>query len=151
MLKYGDIAPQQNIGTAPSHVRCNGDGASPPSLRNDTRLSGVVLGVQNFMGQLGRFQQRGQRLGLLYGRGAHQYRAPFGVFGLNIRYDRLQFGLLGGINQVNMIVARHGAMGRNGNRLQLIDLKKLPGLRHGGARHPRQMRVHTKIVLVRDA
>ena len=65
---------QLDVGAAPGHVGGDGDRARLAGLRDDARLFGVVLGVEDLVRDAAPLQHLREALGLLHGDGADQYR-----------------------------------------------------------------------------
>src|SRR5574343_1817503 len=67
-----DVAAQNDLGAATSHVGGDRDHAGATGLGHDVGLTGMLLGVEHLVLKLGLRQQLGNQLGVLDRAGAHQ-------------------------------------------------------------------------------
>ena len=88
-------------------------------------------------------------LGLLYSRGANQYRATVAMQGLYLVRQRAPLGILGHIDQVLVVDATVFTVGRYRRDFQSVDLQELLRLCGCGARHPAHPVVQAEVILKR--
>jgi hypothetical protein len=144
------VATQHDVGATSRHVGRHRDRARPPGLGDDLRLGRVELGVEHVVLDALAGEQLGEVLTALDGGGAHEHRLllldPLG----DVLDDGAELGLLGLVDEVALVLARHGPVGRDGHDLELVDLVQLGRLGLGGARHAGQLLVEPEVVLERD-
>ncbi len=144
------VSAQNDVGPAASHVRRNGDRALATRLRDDERFLLVQLGVQDAVGDVLLAEHRSHDFGLLDADGAHQDRLPALVTVLNLRHHRAELPALVLVNQILVVDAPHGPIGRHHVDGKLVDLVEFLGLGVGGTGHARQLLVEAEEILVAD-
>jgi len=92
----------------------------------------------------------GEHLGLFDGDRADQNRTFGFVQRLHFFDDGFDFFLLRLVDQVVVILADHGHVGRNHHDVQVVDFFEFRGFRISGAGHSRQLFVHAEIILERN-
>ncbi len=68
------VAAEEDVDAATGHVGGDGDAAEAPGLGDDLGLAGVLLGVEDLVGDAPLVEQPGQLLGLLDRDGADEHR-----------------------------------------------------------------------------
>ena len=105
------VAAQHDVGSAPGHVGRHGDGALAPGHGHDGGLTGVLLGVEDLVGDAALAQPLGEDFRLLHAGGTHQHRLA-GLMTLgNVVDDGVELGLDGGVDEVGLVLTDHGLVG----------------------------------------
>ena len=141
------VAPQDNIGTTPGHVRGDSHGTVPARLCNDLRLPLVVLGVEHMMGDTIPLEHAGKQFGAFDGGGSHQHRLPPLVAVSDLHHNPVVFLLGRAIDEVGMILPDHGHVGGDHHHIQVVGLFKLGSFCVRSTCHSSQLVVHPEIVL----
>ena len=144
------ISAQQNIRTAAGHVGGNGYGTLAPRLRHDMRFALVVLGVQNFVPYACLLEQGRKALRLFDRDRPDQNRLPAFLISLDFLGCITEFLVFRAIDDVLILLANHGAIGRNHGHVELVDLLELGRFCFRGTRHAGQFLVHAEVILERD-
>ena len=145
-----DALAEQDVDTATGHVRREGDRAPLPGLGDDERLALVVLRVQDFVLDAVPAQLVRQLLALLDRGGANEHWLAALIALLDIGDDRVPLPLLGGVDEVGIVLPDHRSMRGDLRDLELVDLEELFGLGRSGTGHARELLVHPEVVLDRD-
>src|SRR5690606_27403009 len=119
------VGAVQDVDATPRHVGCDGHATGASGLSDDFSLALVVFRVQNLMGDARALQRLAQALGSF-----NRYRADEDGLAarlprLDLFHDRLEFGFLGHVDQVFVVLADQRAVGRNGDHFQPVNLLKL--------------------------
>ena len=141
------ITAQDNVGATSSHIGGNRHRAGPPGLSDDFGFPLVLLGVEDFMGNLVLFQQLGQQFRNFNRSGADQGGLTALAAVADVVQHRLEFFRRGEEHQIAHILADHRQMRRRHQHFQPINLLELEGFRVGSAGHPGQFLIQTEIVL----
>ena len=141
---------EDDVGAAAGHVGGDGDRAGLPGLGHDQGFAFVLLGVQHLVRDAPLFQQPGQPLGFVDGDGAHQDRAGLPVELHDLVHDRVELGGLVLVDDVRVVGADHGPVGRDHQHLELIDLVEFFGLGHRRPGHPGQLVIQAEEILEGD-
>ena len=144
------VAAQQDVGTTAGHVGSDGHGAIATSLGNDMGLALVVLGVKDLVRDTALSEGGGQLLGALDGDSAHQDRLALRVTTLNVVGNGVVLSLNSAVDQVLVVNALHGPVGRNDLDGQLVDLAELGVLGKRRTGHAGELVIQTKVVLQGD-
>jgi hypothetical protein len=110
----------------------------------------VVLGVQHDVLDVLALQEVGKMLGLLDGDRAHEHRTTYGIEQLDLLDDGVELLALGAINDVRMLDSDQGAIGRNHQHFELVDLVELGRFGFRRAGHAGQFLVHSEVILKGD-
>src|SRR5690606_24241231 len=141
--------PELDVGTAAGHVRRDGDAAGVACFGDDLGLALVLLGVEDVVRDAAELQHAAQFLGDVDGGRAHED----GTTGLGQLDDvvdhRIEFLPSGLVHQVLPVIAGDGAIRRNDDHVEFVDLPQFAGFRLGGTRHARELVVHAEVVLQR--
>jgi len=97
------VSPQQDVDTAPGHIRRNRHRARLTRLGDDQGLALVVLGVEHAVWHLAARQLLRQPLGGLDRRGTHEYRPPRLIGLLDLVDHSRELGLLRLVDQVRHV------------------------------------------------
>ncbi|GAA3310416.1 hypothetical protein GCM10020219_016030 [Nonomuraea dietziae] len=119
-------------------------------LRDDRRLTRVVLGVEHLVLDALAGQQLRQPLGLLDRGGADEDGLARLVALGDVLDDRLELGVLGPVDQVGLVLADHRPVRRDRDDAELVGLVELVGLGDRGAGHAGQLGVEAEVVLEGD-
>ncbi|MPM11241.1 hypothetical protein SDC9_57580 [bioreactor metagenome] len=144
------VATEDDVGATTGHVGRDCDGALAARLRNDGRLTLVVLRVQHLVRHADLLEQRREHLGLGHRGGADQHRLALLMTLRHVGDDRPELRQLGAVDQVLLVLADQRPVRRDRQHRQAVDLLELRLLGLGRAGHPRQLVVHPEIVLQRD-
>ena len=157
LLEGGDrdvlgVAAQHDVGSASGHVGGHGDGALAPGHGHDGGLAGVLLGVEDLVGDALLAQALGEDLRLLHAGGAHQDRLAELVALGDIVDDGVELGLDGGVDEVGLVLTDHGLVGGDRDDADLVGAGELGGLGLGGTGHARAraLGVEAEVVLEGD-
>ena len=145
-----DPGTEFDVGPSPRHVRRDRDGSRLPRLCDDLRFALVKLGVQHLVLEPTPLQQPSQRLGHFDVGGADQHGETALVLPLDLVHDRVVLLLARLVDEIVFVDAPHGAVRRNDDDLELVDLMELGLFGLGGARHAGKLLVHAEVVLDRD-
>ncbi len=121
-----------------------------PGLRDDLRFARVLLGVQHLVRQLFLVQELREQLGVLDRRRADQHRLAARVAVLDVGDDRVDFFLERAEHQIVLVLADHRHVGRDHDRLEVVDLLELERLGVRRAGHAGELVVHAEVILERD-
>ena len=147
---YRRIAAQQDVGAASGHVGGDGDGPQRARLRYDLGFLPVVAGVQDPVGDASRREGPAQPLRFRDAGGAYQNGPPGAVNRADFGHQR---GLLRGPmgeDNVGVIGADIGTVGRNHRDFQSVNPAQFLGLRGCGGGHPGHFGVQADQILQRD-
>jgi hypothetical protein len=144
-----DVAAQHDVGAAAGHVGGDGDHLRRPAWATIS-ASGVLLGVEHLVRQLGLGQQAGDELGVLDRRGAHQHRLAALVAVTDVLDHRVVLLARRLVDQVESSLRTVGPVGRDDHGFQAVDLLELVGLGVGRAGHAGQLAVQAEVVLEGD-
>ena len=144
------IAAEDDVDAAAGHVGGHGHAAHPPGLGHDLRLTEVLLGVEDLVGDPPLLEQPGEVLGLGHRGRAHQHRLPGGVALGDVVHHGGELGVLRLVDEVGVVVPDERLVGRDGHDGELVGIGELRclGLRRSG--HPRQLLVEAEVVLEGD-
>ena len=92
----------------------------------------------------------GEHFGLLDRGGADQHRLQPRIGALDLGQDRGIFLVLGAIDLVVLVEARHLHVGRDFHDFELVDVEQFVGFGQRRAGHARELFVHPEIILERD-
>ena len=141
---------QHDVRAASGHVGGNGHLALLTGLGHDFGFLLVLFGVEHVV----RDAQFGQALGEHFrgfnGDGAHQHGLFLPMQLDNGLHNGVEFFLAATEDQVRVVPADHGLVGRDGNDFQVVDLLKFHGFGVGRAGHARKFVVQAEIVLEGD-
>ena len=107
------IAAEQDVGTTAGHVGRDGHGTLATRLCNDLGLTLMVLGIQNLMVDAALGEDGRQALRAIDRRGAHQAGLTRGVALGHVIGHRSELGVNRLIDEVVVVPADHGAVGRD--------------------------------------
>ena len=144
------ITAKHDVGTTTGHVGGNRHHARPPRLHHDLGLTGMLLGIEHLVRQLGLGQETRQQLGVLDRGGTDQHRLSTGVAVADVVDDRVEFFLGRAIDQIVLILADHRPVGGDHHRFEVVDLVEFVGFGISGAGHAGELAVHAEIVLESD-
>ena len=146
------VAAQHDVGSASGHVGGHGDGALAPGHGHDGGLAGVLLGVEDLVGDALLAQTLGEDLRLLHAGGAYQDRLAELVTLSDVVDDGVELGLDGGVDEVGLVLADHGLVGGDRDDTDLVGAGELGGLGLGGTGHARAraLGVEAEVVLEGD-
>ncbi len=145
-----DAFTELDVRTAPRHVGRDRDGAGVARVLDDRGLPRVLLRVQHHVLDAASLEHAGEALGLLDARGADEDRP---ALALDL-HDLLDHGavlvLLVGVDEIVLLDARQGTVGRDAHDVELVDGPELGGLGERRAGHAGDLVVELEEVLVRD-
>ena len=144
------VAAEHDVGASAGHVGGDGDGALAAGLRDDLRLTLVLLGVEDLVRDAATTQQGREQLGLLDAGRADEHRLALVVALDDVLDDGFVLRVLGAIDEVRLVDAPHRAVGRDRHDAELVDLVQLGGLGHGRTGHAGELVVEPEVVLQRD-
>ena len=153
------VAAEDDVRAATGHVCRYRDGTLAAGLRHDLGLALVVLGVQDLVPTLTTLialtdtafiKDAREPLGALDRDGAHEHRlAPPVALG-DVVSDGGELRVHALVDEVGVVLPDHGLVSRDRLNRQLVDLPELAVLRHGRARHARELVIETEVVLQGD-
>ena len=144
------VTAEHNVRPAPGHIGGDRHGLVASRLRDDMRLTLMIFGVQDLMGDPLLLEHFREHFGFLDGDGAHQNRLAALVEFFNLGDDSMKFLLDRFINAISMIDALQLAVGGYGRHVKIVDLLELVGLRVRGPGHAGEFLVHAEIILEGD-
>ena len=158
--KIGNIFTQFDICPATGHVGCNrnitdhlsvSSGVLPAGLFNDTRLTLMLLGIEDLVvSSIFLRQSIADRLALFDTHRTDKHRPTRRTHLANIIDDSVELFGYRLINQVVLVVANTRLVRRYYNDIQLVYIHKLVGFGIGGTGHPGNLPVKLKEVLQRN-
>ena len=107
----------------------------------------VELGVEDGMLDAAAIEQARELFGALDGNGAHQHRLALGMASLNVVGDSVELGIDSAVDQVIVVHADNGLVGRNHLNGELVDLAELGILGQSGTSHAGKLVVQAEVVL----
>ena len=119
-------------------------------LGHDLGFTGVLLGVEHAVRDVELFQALGEHFRGLDGDGAHQHGLALFVQLADGLDDGIVLFLAGTVDEVGVVLALHGLVGRDGDHFQIVDLVEFHGFGIGRTGHARQLVIHAEIVLEGD-
>ena len=144
------IAAQQNIRSAPRHVRRNRHRSETARLRHDFRFAFVVFRIQNVVLHAVPLQKTRNFLRLIHRRGTHQNRLAALVALHDFVDDRPFLPVYRRIHHVGKVDSLNWLIRGNLDDVQRINRAELRFLRLRRTRHARKFRIQTEIVLERN-
>ena len=138
---------QLDVRTTTCHVGGNGYGAAQTGFGHDVGFLLVQLCVQNVVLNLTHGQHLAQHFGDLYGGGTYQHRAAGFYHFLDFFDDGFILFAFGLVNAVIHVIAGNGAVCRDNDYVQLVDVPKFTSFRFGSTGHTGQLVIHTEVVL----
>lgn len=139
-----EIAAELDVGAAAGHVGGDGHRAGLARLGDDRGFLVVVAGVQDIVGNLFLFQQRGNLLGFVDRNGADQHRLPpLVTVGYELD-DGVVFLAERPVDLVVFIRAHHWHVGRNIDDVEFVDFGELAGLGHCRAGHTGELGINAE-------
>ncbi len=131
------IPAEQDVRSPTRHVRRDGHRPEPSAEGHDRGLRFMVLRVQDAMLDA-EFGQRARQLLRLLGRnGSREHRPSERVKPENLRGDRSNFLRVRTVDAVRVVLADHRFVRRNGQNLEVVDLRELLRGRRRGPGHSR--------------
>ena len=144
------IAAEQDVGTAAGHVRGDGHGAHAAGLRDDVGLALVVLRIEGLVLDAALVEQARELLGAFDGHRADEARLARRMALGHVVGHGVELRLHRAVDEVVLVLTRDGAVRRDGDDRQLVDLAEFGVLGHGRTGHARQLLVQAEVVLQRD-
>ena len=144
------IAAEHNIGTAPRHVGGNGDSAEFTCLCDDLGFSLVVLRIQHNVCDAVLLQLGGELLALFDRDRTDQDRLPLFVAFEDLRNNRAILARAGLVDRIGIVDADHGAIGRHGDHIEVVNFAELSLLGERRTRHTRELGIETEVILEGD-
>ncbi len=139
-----------DVDAAARHVRRNRDGTDEAGVDDDLGLARVLLRVQDVVRNALALEQLTEVLRRLDGDRADEHRLALLVALLDVLDDRVELRLDGLEDEVVLVVARDGDVGRDLHDVQVVDLDELLLLRLRGTRHAAELLVEAEVVLQGD-
>ena len=136
-----------DICTTTRHIGSNCNTTLTACLRNNLRLSCVLLGIKHIMLYAAQFEHSAQQLRHLHRSSTHKHRTSLLLKLHNLLYYGIILILLGLVNLVILILSYNRFVGRDGNNLQLVDRPELTRLCLGCTCHTRKFMIHSEVVL----
>ena len=121
-----------------------------PACATISASRSCCLAFSTLWGMPALLQHRRDALGLLDRDRADQDRLAALVALLDLLDDRVELLALGLVDDVRVVVADHGAVGRDDQDVEVVDLGELRRLGVGGAGHAGELLVHAEVVLEGD-
>ena len=143
----GHVATQHNIGAAACHIGGDSNRALLAGLRNDFRLTLMLLCVQNVVLDALLLQQLGQCLALFYADRADQNRLALGVALGHLLNHGVVLAVHGLVHAVGQVLTCAGLVGGDADDVQAVNLAELVRLGGSCAGHTGQLFIHTEVVL----
>ena len=141
------VASEQDVGSAASHVRGDGDRAKPARLGNDRSLALVLFRIEHLVRDATFGKHPRQPLGSLHRRRAHEHGLPLGVTALYLVGNGGELGIGSAENQVAFVFADHGLVRGNRDDGHVVDAAKLAVGGKCRARHAGKLLVQAEVVL----
>ena len=145
------VASEQDVGSAASHVRGDGDRAKPARLGYDRSLALMLFRVEHLVPDATFDKLLRQPLGSLHRRRAHEHGLPLGVTALYLVGNGGELGIGSAENQVAFVFADHGLVRGNRDNGHVIDAAKLAVGGERRARHAGELLVQAEVVLKCDS
>ena len=146
----GRVAAELDVRAATGHVGGDRDGATPPGLGDDARLSLVELGIQDFVGNALPLHHLAEAFGCLDRDRADKHRATAVPHLGDLLDHRAELGIFAPIDEVGPVVPDHRPIGGNRHDFELVDLVELLRLGHRRAGHAGELVVQAEVVLEGD-
>ena len=132
------VAAEEDVDAAAGHVGGHRDGVQPAGLGHDLGLPGVLLGVQDLVGDAPALEQPRQLLGLGHRGRAHQHGLARLVALDDVVDHGGELGVLGLVDEVGLVGADHGHVGGDGHHGDVVGGGELGRLGLGRPRHARR-------------
>ena len=110
----------------------------------------MLFGVQHVVIDAEFAEQAGDKFGGFDGSGAEQYRLAFFLTGAHVFGDSVVFALLVKVDEVSVVLALYGAVGRDDNGFEAVDVLEFKGFGICSTGHACQLGVEAEEVLVGD-
>ncbi|CAB4931579.1 unannotated protein [freshwater metagenome] len=144
------VSAEHDVGSATGHVRRDRDGPAAAGLRHDGSFPVVVLGVQYLVGDTILLEQLAQVLGLLNARRSDEDGLAVLMALDDVDEHGVVFCGLGAVDQIGIVEAHHRTVRGDRHDPEVVDLRELRRLGHGGTGHASQTRVEPEEVLQGD-
>ena len=144
------IAAQENVRASPGHVGRDGHRPLTARLRNDLRLTAVVLGIENIVRNAKFCNRPAEDFALFDAHRSHENRLPLFMTFANLRRNGLDFDFFIKVDDVVIIFANDVFGRRNTDDVQFVYLLELFRFRVCRAGHSRKFIVHAEVILERD-
>ncbi len=144
------VAAEQDIRTTASHVRGNRDGTEAACLCDDGSLALVILCVQDLRMDAALLEDAHELLGVLDRDRADKDWLALGMALDDVVCDGIELCLDCAVDEVVVVLADDGLVGRDDLHGQVVDLAELGILGHGGTGHAGELVVEAEVVLERD-
>ncbi len=148
--KFRDSRAKRDVGTTTGHVGRDRHLARVTGILDNLGFAAVVLRVQDLVRNAFLFQEAVEVFGLLDGSRTHEERLALLVTGLDFCDNGLPLGILGLVDQVLLVLADAGLVGRDDPGVHVVDLDKFGRFGFGRTGHARKLLVHAEVVLERD-
>ena len=145
-----DARAELDVGTTTCHVGGDGHGARLTGFLDDLCFLEVQLGVQHVVRDALTRQHAAEQLGDLHRGGTHQHGTACLDQILDLVDDGVVFLTLGLVDHVLLVDTGDGAVGRDDDDVEFVDVPELARLRLSGTGHTGQLVVHTEVVLQGD-
>ena len=144
------VTTEHDVGTTTGHVGRDGDGAELTGLGDDLRFTLVVLRVQDLVLDALFLEELRELFGLFDGDRTDEDRLALCVSFGDLIDDGIVLAVLGLVDDVVVVDTDHRLVGRDFDRVQVVDLGELVCFGHGGTGHTGQLLVQTEVVLEGD-
>jgi len=141
---------QLDVRTTTRHVSGNGYGATQTGFGYDVGFLLVQLRIQYAVLDMAHSQHLAQHFGDFNRSSTHQDRTSGCHHFLNLFDNGFIFFAFGLVNAVVHIVAGNGAVGRDNDYIQFVDVPKFACFRFGSTGHTGQLVIHTEVILQRN-
>ena len=148
--KVNHAFAQHDVRTTASHVGGNGYAASLASQGNNFGFLLVLFGVEHAVGDAELCQPVREHFGRFNGDGAHKHGLLFIVQFGNGLHNGVELLLPRAVDEVGVILADHGPVGRNGNDIEVVNLVEFNCFGVSRTGHARKLVVQAKVVLEGD-
>ena len=144
------VATEEDVDASTGHV--GGDRHRPelPGLRDDLRLSRVLLRVEHVVGDAVAIESLAEPLAVLHRHRAHEDRLAGAAPLLDVVDDGVDLGLFGLVDEVALIEPLDGPVGVDGDDVEAVGVAELSRLGGGGTGHSRELVVEAEVVLEGD-
>ena len=138
---------QLDVRTTTRHVGGDGYGAAQTGFGHDVGFFLMQFRIQYVVLDFAHGQHLAQHFGDFNGSGTYQDRTS-GFYHLLDFFDNgFVFFAFGFVNAVVHVVTGNGAVGRDNDYIQFVDVPKLACFRFGSTGHTGQLVIHTEVVL----
>ena len=148
--ELGHARPELDVDAAAGHVGGDGHRAGKPGVLDDLGLALVLLGVEDVVLDAVPLEHAREHLADLDRHRADEHRLAVLVALLDVVHDGRELLLLGLEDEVVLVAADHGHVGRDLHDIEAVDRAELVLLGLGRTGHAGELLVEAEVVLQRD-